>query len=121
EETGRQPTALRKALTYEPVGEDTHRWLVACDNDPRLERRVRRFAGLVREDTRGYPVVITPGSVYITRGSDRRTTGTHYTPRSLTEPIVRYTLEPLVYEGPAEGKPKDEWKLRSTRELLDLK
>ena len=41
--------------------------------------------------------------------------------RELTEPIVQYTLEPLVYVGPAEGKPKDEWKLKSARELLDLK
>ena len=47
--------------------------------------------------------------------------GTHYTPRSLTEPIVQYTLEPLVYVGPAEGKPKGEWKLKSAKELLDLK
>ena len=43
----------------------------------------------------------------------RRATGTHYTPRSLTEPIVQHTLEPLVYVGPAEGKPREEWALRS--------
>ncbi|MDA1213560.1 MAG: restriction endonuclease, partial [Planctomycetota bacterium] len=42
-------------------------------------------------------------------------------PRSLTEPIVQYTLEPLVYVGPAEGKPKGEWKLKSAKELLELK
>ena len=47
--------------------------------------------------------------------------GTHYTPRSLTEPIVQYTLEPLVYVGPAEGLPRDQWKLRSAKELLALK
>ena len=34
---------------------------------------------------------------------------------------MQYTLEPLVYVGPAEGMPKDEWKLRSAKELLDLK
>ncbi len=121
EETGRQPATIRRALTYEPVGEDVHRLLVACDNDERLERRVRPFAGLVREDTRGYPVVIPPGSVYVTRGGDRRTTGTHYTPRSLTEPIVRYTLEPLVYEGPAEGQRREEWRLKLARDLLALR
>ncbi len=59
-----------------------------------------RWAGLVREDSHGLPVVIAAGSVYATKGSDRRSTGTHYTPRSLTEPIVQYTLEPLVYDGP---------------------
>ena len=34
---------------------------------------------------------------------------------------MQYTLEPLVYVGPAEGMPKDQWKLRSAKELLDLK
>ena len=50
--------------------------------------------------------MITPGTVYVTQGSDRRSTGTHYTPRSLTEPIVQHTLDPLVYHGPAEGLPQ---------------
>ena len=66
-------------------------------------------------------MVIRKGSVFVTAGTDRRSSGTHYTQRSLTEPIVQYTLEPLVYIGPAEGKPKEEWKLRSAKELLDLK
>ena len=30
-------------------------------------------------------------------------------------------MEPLVYEGPAEGEPKEKWKLRTPKELLDLK
>jgi hypothetical protein len=76
---------------------------------------------LLRLDTFDRPVVIRKGSVFVTAGTDRRSSGTHYTPRSLTEPIVQYTLEPLVYVGPAEGKPKEEWKLRSANELLDLK
>ncbi len=82
---------------------------------------MKPFAGLVRLDTFGYPVVILPGSVFVTAGTDRRSSGTHYTPESLTEPIVQYTLEPLVYDGPAEGKPKDQWRLKSAKELLDLK
>jgi len=93
----------------------------ACGNDDSLFKRVKQFAGLVREDSFGYPVVIPQGSVFVTAGTDRRSSGTHYTPRSLTEPIVQYTLEPLVYVGPAEGKPKTEWKLKSAAELLDLK
>ena len=72
-------------------------------------------------DNFGYPVVILPGNVFVTAGTDRRSTGTHYTPRSLTEPIVQYTLEPVVYVGPAEGNPKEEWKLKPAKELLDLK
>src|SRR5436305_11658984 len=76
---------------------------------------------LVRVDTFGYPVVITAGSVFVTAGTDRRSSGTHYTPKSLTEPIVQYTLEPLVYFGPAEGLPKDQRKVRPAKELLALK
>ncbi len=34
---------------------------------------------------------------------------------------MQYTLEPLVYEGPAEGKPKDQWRLKLAAELLALK
>jgi hypothetical protein len=119
-ETGRSPAAIEGAFRYEIDRDDT-RWLVSCGNDPELLARVRPWAGLVREDSRGIPVVVERGSVYITRGSDRRSTGTHYTPPSLTEPIVRYTLEPLVYEGPADGKPEEEWTLRPAREILALK
>ncbi len=54
-------------------------------------------------------------------GSDRRETGTHYTPKPLTEAIVTETLEPLVYVGPADGKPREDWKLKTPAELLDLK
>ncbi|MBG0747603.1 MAG: restriction endonuclease, partial [Planktothrix agardhii KL2] len=76
---------------------------------------------LIRSDTFGYPVIIPTGSVYVAQGSNRRETGTHYTPKSLTEEIVRYTLEPLVYQGVAEGKLKTEWKLIPAPELLNLK
>src|SRR5262249_30164280 len=61
------------------------------------------------------------GSVYVTAGTDRRTQGAHYTPRGLSEPIVQHALEPLVYLGPAEGKPREEWQLRPVSALLDLK
>ena len=93
----------------------------ACGNDESLFERVKPFAGLIRDDSFGYPVVVPEKSVFVTAGTDRRSSGTHYTPRSLTEPIVQYTLEPLVFVGPAEGKPKSEWKLKSAAELLDLK
>ena len=117
---GRKP-ALKKALKAELDAQAVSRFRTACQGDEALWKRVQPFAGLVRLDTFGYPVVIPRGSVFVTAGTDRRSSGTHYTPRSLTEPIVQYTLEPLVYVGPAEGKPKEEWKLRSARELLDLK
>lgn len=120
EETGKSDNGLTR-LIKEPSEIDDHSLLIACGQDASLFQRVRPFAALLREDSFGQFVVIPEGSVYVTRGSDRRSTGTHYTPRSLTEPIVQYTLEPLVYVGPAEGKPKEEWQLKSPKELLELK
>ena len=118
-ETGRTVSALKKALSGAELL-DEGRWRAAFDNDEELAERARPFAGLVRQDTSGYPVVILAESAYVTKGSDRRESGTHYTPRSLTEPIVQHTLDPLVYEGPAEGWPKEEWRLRSAKEILGL-
>jgi len=34
---------------------------------------------------------------------------------------VETTLEPVAYLGPAEGKPREEWRLKTPAELLDLK
>lgn len=120
EETGRSEKAIQKAL-----GEGTlnveHPLLISCGHNDSLAQRVRSFIALVREDSFDRPMVILPGSVYVTVGSTRRSTGTHYTPPSLTEPIVQHTLEPLVYSGPAEGLPQNQWELKSPQEILELK
>ena len=121
EQTGRSPGALRKGLELELEPLQGERLRAACGNDPDLIRRVLPFAGLLRQDDMGFSVIIPAGGVYVTEGPTRRATGTHYTPRSLTEPIVQHTLEPQVYVGPAEGEPKEKWQLRTPAELLDLK
>ena len=123
EKTGRSRNASKNALLNSPMPKRFSRnsLLAACDNDAALFERVLPFAGLLRTDTFDNPVVITAGSVYVTQGSDRRSTGTHYTPRSLTEPIVQHTLDPLVYTGPAEGKPQQQWQLRPAADILNLK
>jgi hypothetical protein len=120
EESGRSESALKKSLHAELDDHLLSRFRTACQ-DAALWQRVKPFAGLVRLDDVDYPIVIPTGSVYVTSGTDRRSSGTHYTPKTLTEPIVQYTLEPLVYVGPAEGLPKESWQLRSAQELLDLK
>jgi hypothetical protein len=122
DETGRSSIApIKRLLASVPDDLTLSRLRTACQGDEKLWERIKPFAGLVRLDTFDYPVVILPKSIYVTAGTDRRSSGTHYTPETLTEPIVRYTLEPLVYEGPAEGKPREEWRLKSAKELLDLK
>jgi hypothetical protein len=106
EATGRSPAALRRALATLPDPVWQAKLLAACGGDEALYRRILPFGGLVRADDLDRPTVILPGSVYVTAGADRRSTGAHYTQRVLTEPIVQHTLEPLVYIGPAEGLPK---------------
>lgn len=120
DETGRSLSALRRELNDGSLL-DEHKLLIACDQDEALLARLRPFAGLIRDDSFDRPWVVLPGSVFVTAGTARRSTGTHYTPPSLTEPIVQHTLEPLVYVGPAEGLPKEQWKLKSPKEILDLK
>jgi len=120
--TGRIPNALRNALEAGPPDARRRQALMtACENDPGLFARVLPWHGLIRDDDYGRPAVIPAGSAYVTAGAERRATGTHYTPRSLTEPIVQHTLEPLVYVGPAQGKPREQWALRTPQEILGLK
>ena len=119
--TRRTGAALRKALSTPPVDKQRLDRLRTVCSDAELFARVLPFFGLIRNDDLDYPVVIAPGSVYVTEGATRRESGTHYTPRSLTEPIVQRTLEPLVYIGPADGLPRDAWVLHRASELLRLK
>ena len=122
EETKRSEPALRRTLAEkDQITINDHKLVIACGQDGRLHDRIRPFAGLLRMDSFDMPVVVLLGSVYVTEGTTRRSTGTHYTPKSLTEPIVQHTIEPLVYEGPAEGWPKEKWKLKSPREILALR
>lgn len=97
------------------------RLLTACNGDTALRDRIKPFGHLVRTDPWGYPLVYPAGAFIVTTGSDRRETGTHYTPKSLTEAIVAETLVPIAYVGPAQGTPRAEWALKSPAELLDLK
>lgn len=121
ETTERSESAIRNALAR-PVDETVFgRLLAVCGGDMTLAERIRPFANLVRTDAWGEPIVYREGAFMVTLGADRRETGTHYTPKSLTESIVETTLEPVAYIGPAEGKPRKEWKLKTPAELLDLK
>ena len=121
ERSGSSASRVRNDLA-KPV-DDTlaDRLLAACHGDTALRDRIKPYAHLVRTDPWGYPLVYPAGAFIVTTGSDRRETGTHYTPKSLTEAIVTETLTPIVYVGPAEGTPREQWVLKSPALLLDLK
>lgn len=97
------------------------RLLAASHGDVALRDRIRPYAHLVRTDPWGYPLVYPAGAFIVITGSDRRDTGTHYTPKSVTETIVTETLTPVAYEGPTEGAPREQWALKSPAKLLELK
>jgi hypothetical protein len=121
ETTGRSEPPIRNALARSVEEAASGRLLSVCGGDTDLAERIRPFTNLLRTDAWDDPIVYRDNSFMVTLGADRRETGTHYTPKSLTESIVTTTLEPVVYVGPAEGKPREEWTLKSSREILDLK
>lgn len=47
-------------------------------------------------DTRATPDLVPRGVLVLQPSDERRRSGSHYTPRELTEPIVRTTLEPIL-------------------------
>ncbi|MBN3748539.1 restriction endonuclease [Burkholderia sp. Se-20373] len=120
EKTGRTPAAIRKAFAQ---ANDANSLVLqsACGTADGLYNRVKRYALLLRDDSNGYPVVVRQGSIYVTSGPDRRSTGTHYTPRSLTEPVVKTTLDPLLYDEIAQGNESTPERLKTAAEILALK
>jgi len=114
-------TELKK-LDYEMSDIEERRLLSACGNDPELADSVAPFFGVLRKDLRDLPEVFLKDSYVVTTSSERSSTGAHYTPRSIADEIVKYTLEPLVYEpGPQNEEDPSKWELRPWEEIVDLK
>ncbi|MBN3992638.1 MAG: N-6 DNA methylase [Nostoc sp. NMS2] len=53
-------------------------------------------AALGRKVSPKTPSLMPVGSLYLQPGEELRRSGTHYTPRTLTEPIVKETLRPIL-------------------------
>lgn len=74
------------------------------------------------------PRVVPKGAIVLQPSDERRRSGSHYTPRSLTEPIVRTTLEPVLKQLcdpeadlPEGYKPSREDKQRYTKGELEAR
>jgi hypothetical protein len=119
--TGRSVPSLRKALGSEKDRAVFVALVQACNGDEQLALRLLPFGELIRADSWGNILVYRGGTHAVVPGNDRAETGTHYTPRSLTEMIIEKTLESLVYDGPITGLPREHWKLKPSTALLDLK
>ena len=67
-------------------------------------------------DKAATPDIAPPGALVLQPNEERRRSGSHYTPRELTEPIVRHTLAPLLAKLRGEsGQPP------APKQILDLK
>lgn len=112
--------ALSKLLGQE--FEDGERALLSVTREEDLLARLRPFLGIIRRDLRERPVVIQPGGLAVVETPSRATSGAHYTPKSLAQEVVRYALEPLVFQpGPHQTADETQWKLLDSNEILDLK
>lgn len=94
--TGRSKAALTKALKKETEASDLPPLVHACGGDEDLARRMQPFTALLRTDSWGVPLVYKAGSFAVTLGAGRRESGSHYTPKALTEPIVATSLRPIL-------------------------
>jgi methylase of polypeptide subunit release factors len=110
--------ALAKAIRTEP--EDTDRALRAVTSDVTLRDRLRPFTAIIRRDLRDRPTVMLPGGVLVVETPSRASAGAHYTPKDLAEDVVRYALEPLVYD-PGPHQRADNWVPVDSARILSLK
>jgi len=112
----------RLVLDHAEQEEAKRKLLAVTRGNATLAERLLPLDGIIRQDLRGLPFVVMPGELYVTESPLRKLTGTHYTPRYLAERIVEGALEPLVYSpGPLDTADRDEWKLKSSDEILLLK
>jgi hypothetical protein len=90
--TGRSIQAVANALQRPVEDAFVSRLFTVCGGDIGLVERIKPFANLLRINSWEDPVVYRKKSFMVTLGTDRRETGTHYTPKVLTESIVTITL-----------------------------
>ena len=63
-------------------------------------------AALGRKVSAQTPTLMPVGSLYLQPGEERRRSGSHYTPRAMTEPIVKETLRPILAALGEEATPE---------------
>lgn len=94
----------------------------AVGDDLELRNRVKPWLGVIRLDLRRRPFVVLDGGLLVKETPSRKNAGAHYTPKSLAEDVVLHALQPLCYSpGPHQTANEEEWKLKSSDELLSLK
>ena len=114
--------AIAKAISAEVEPSIVSALTQAVGDDLELRDRVLPWLGLVRLDLRQHPFVTLRGGLIVKETPSRKNAGAHYTPKSLAEDVVLHALQPLCYSpGPHQTANTEEWKLKSSDELLGLK
>jgi hypothetical protein len=121
------PTAVDiEALLREPANK-REKWLQDCADRKISDKVAKATVGaatledlhaalLPVIDTAATPDLVPKGAMVLQPSEERRRSGSHYTPRALTEPIVRTTLEPILARlRGADGLPP------RSAQILDLK
>lgn len=114
--------AIAKAITAEGDPSAISALAQAVGDDDGLRDRVKPWLGLIRPDLRGHPFVVVTGGLVVKETPSRKNAGAHYTPKSLAEEVVLHALQPLCYfPGPHQTDDSEQWKLKSSDDLLGLK
>jgi hypothetical protein len=96
---------LREIAGCDLTGQPLEQMKLAKKTDDLLSALGKKISGLT-------PYVVPKGGMYLQPTDERRRSGSDYTPRSLTEPIVRTTLRPIFEKLGEHPKPE---------QILDLK
>lgn len=114
--------AIAKAIGATPAPDVVSALSQILGHDRKMRDRIMPWLALVRLDLRGRPMVMLDGGLMVKETPSRRNSGTHYTPRSLAEEVVRHALQPLCYQpGPFQTADEPLWRLRSSDDILSLK
>jgi N-6 DNA Methylase len=90
-----RPKWLKENAACEVTGKAIEQLKSAASVDELLASLRRRISKLYL-DQNANPVTIPTGGIYLQPTEERRRSGSHYTPRSLTQPIVKTTLDPVL-------------------------
>jgi len=122
------PATINLDELLETPGKDRAKWIKDCTDQKITGEALKALKAaesiddlLVALDKKIHktvtPRVVTAGAIVLQPSDERRRSGSHYTPRSLTEPIVRTTLEPILKQ--LVERPQEEEEGENT--LLDTK
>jgi hypothetical protein len=96
---------LREIAGCDLTGQSLEQLKLAKNTEGLLSALGKKISGLT-------PYVVPKGGMFLQPTDERRRSGSDYTPRSLTEPIVRTTLRPIFEKLGEHPKPE---------QILDLK